>query len=301
MNHRRKGSGKPGPTEESLPSAGHIDLAPALKIARIINRQDQKVALAVRSQLKSIAQAIELAHEALSQGGRLFYVGAGSSGRLGFLDAVECPPTFGVSPEMVQGIIAGGKKALWRSVEGEEDDRRAGARAVRQAAVQSQDIVCGISASGKTPFVRGALAEAKKRKARCILISCHPSPEIAPLAGVVINPVVGPEVIAGSTRMKAGTATKMILNMISTGVMTRLGMVYGNLMVNVRPASAKLRERAERIIMSVLGCSRNRARRLLRSSKDRVKVAIVMGAKGCKVKEAERLLREKRGILGEVL
>jgi len=299
--HRRNIPRKPGPTEESNPLSLAVDSVSSLRIAEIINREDQKIALAVRKQLRPIARAIEITQKALSRGGRLFYVGAGSSGRLGFLDAVECPPTFGVSPKMVQGIIAGGKRALWHSVEGAEDDRGAGARAVRQAGVRAGDVVCGISASGKTPFIRGALAEAGRKKARCILISCHPLPEVGPLAEVVIAPAIGPEIIAGSTRMKAGTATKMVLNMISTGAMTRLGKVYGNLMVDVRPASAKLRERALGIIMSVLGCSRYRAQRLLRASKNRVKVAIVMGAKSCSDREAEQWLRENQGFLRKVL
>ncbi|MBI5966831.1 MAG: N-acetylmuramic acid 6-phosphate etherase [Deltaproteobacteria bacterium] len=301
MNNPRKKTGQAEPTERSNPSSRHIDSASALRIAEIINREDQKIALAVRSKLGPIARAIEIAHEAFSRRGRLFYVGAGSSGRLGVLDAVECPPTFGVSPGTVQGILAGGKNALWRSAEAAEDDPLAGAEAICRVGVGAKDVVCGISASGKTPFVRGALGEAQKKKARCILISCHPSPAIAPLADVVINPVVGPEVISGSTRMKAGTATKMILNMISTGAMIRLGKVYNNLMVDVRPSSAKLRGRAEGIIRSVLGCSRNRAKELLRSSKDRVKVAIVMGARNCGTKEAERLLEERQGFLGEIL
>jgi N-acetylmuramic acid 6-phosphate etherase len=266
-----------------------------------MNREDRKIAGAVGTQLKSIARAIEIASEALSRGGRLFYVGAGTSGRLGVLDAVECPPTFGVSPAVVRGIHAGGMRALWRTAEGTEDDRAAGALAVRRAGVKSPDVVCGISASGKTPFVRGALAEARKRKARRLLVCCHPSPEISPLAEVVIKPVVGPEIIAGSTRLKAGTATKMILNMISTGVMVGMGKVYGNWMVDVQPTSQKLKDRAVRIIMAVLKCSRPRALRLLRASRNRAKVAIVMGSTKCTVREAEKRLREKRGFLREAL
>jgi len=287
--------------EEGNPHSADIDSLSAFKIAQIINRQDQKVALAVRPQLKTIALAIALVQEALERGGRLFYVGAGTSGRLGVLDAVECPPTFGLSPNKVQGIIAGGKRALWKSAEKAEDSPRAGAEAIRRARVQAQDIVCGISASGKTPFVGGALAEAGKRKARCILVTCHPSPPIAPLGGVVINPSTGPEIIAGSTRMKAGTATKMILNMITTGAMIRLGKVYGHLMVDVKPSSAKLKDRAERIVMAVLECPRPRARNLLRSAKNQTKMAIVMGAKDCNLREAARLLQQEKGRLRKVL
>jgi N-acetylmuramic acid 6-phosphate etherase len=301
MAAKRKRMAGTGPTEKTNPLSRRIDLASSLNIAEIINREDQKIALAVRSRLKEIARAIDLAYEKIYRGGRFFYVGAGTSGRLGVLDAAECPPTFGVSPSVVQGIIAGGKRALWRSAEGAEDDSRAGANALRQAGADANDVVCGISASGKTPFVRGALTEAKRRKAGRILIACHPEPEIGPLADVVINPVVGPEVIAGSTRMKAGTAIKMVLNMISTGVMIRLGKVYGNLMVDVNPASKKLKNRSERIIAAVLHCSEGRARNLLRLSRNQTKVAIIMGAKGCSVQEAQRLFQEKRGLLRKIL
>jgi N-acetylmuramic acid 6-phosphate etherase len=236
-----------------------------------------------------------------AQGGRLFYVGAGSSGRLGFLDAVECPPTFGVSPRMIQGILAGGKRALWRSVEGAEDDLDAGAQKIRSFGIGRKDVVCGISASGKTPFVWGALKEARKRKAGIVLITCQGYPPMAPLADIMIQPVVGPEVIAGSTRMKAGTATKMVLNMISTGAMIRLGKVYRNLMVDVRPSSTKLKERALGIIMSVLGCDRKRAQRLLTASRGRAKVALAMGAKNISRKEAEKWLAANQGFLEKTL
>jgi N-acetylmuramic acid 6-phosphate etherase len=288
-------------TEERNPSSRHIDTAAPLEIARIMNREDERVARAVRTQLRPIAKAIALGAEALSRGGRLFYAGAGTSGRLGVLDAAECPPTFSVSPKMVQGIIAGGKRALWRSVEAAEDNLSAGARAIRRARVNARDVVCGISASGKTPFVRGALGEAQKRGALRLLVACNPSPEIGPLADVVIQLLVGPEIIAGSTRLKAGTATKMVLNMLSTGIMIRLGKVYGNLMVDVKPSSRKLKDRAERILMTFLNCPRDRARVLLRQSKNHPKAAIVMGAEGCSRKEAERWLEEKKGILGEIL
>ncbi len=288
-------------TEEHNPSSCRIDTAAPLEIVRMMNREDERVAWAVRTQLRPIARAIESGAKALSRGGRLFYVGAGTSGRLGVLDAAECPPTFGVSPKMVQGMIAGGKKALWRSAEAAEDSLSAGARVIRRANVNDRDVVCGISASGRTPFVRGALGEAKKRGAFRLLVACSPSPEIGPLADVVIQLPVGPEMIAGSTRLKAGTATKMVLNMLSTGIMIRLGKVYHNLMVGVTPSSRKLKDRAERILMTLLHCPRDRARVLLRRSKNYPKAAIVMGEKGCSRKEAERLLEEKKGFLGEIL
>jgi N-acetylmuramic acid 6-phosphate etherase len=288
-------------TEKANPLSTRIDSASPLEIVRIMNREDKKIARAVQTQLKPIAEAIHLGVEALSRRGRLFYVGAGTSGRLGVLDAAECPPTFSVSSNRVRGIIAGGKRALWRSEEEAEDDPSAGALALRRARVSARDVVCGISASGQTPFVQGALAEAKKRGARRILIACNPSPKIFPLAEVVIKPVTGPEVIAGSTRLKAGTATKMVLNMISTGIMIRLGKVYGNLMVEGKGSSRKLMDRSERVVMHVLHCSRKKARALLRKADHRPKVAMVMGAKGIDAREAGRVLEEKKGFLGEVL
>jgi N-acetylmuramic acid 6-phosphate etherase len=288
-------------TESRNPASRHLDAASSYRIAQIINHADRRVALAVQSQLRVIARGIDMVGEALSHGGRLLYVGAGTSGRLGVLDAAECPPTFGVPGKMVQGIIAGGKRALWRSVEAAEDDSDAGARSIRRARVEGRDVVCGISASGKTPFVRGALMEAKKRKARRLLISCHPDPELSRWAELVIRPVVGPEVIAGSTRMKAGTATKMVLNMISTGAMIRLGKVHQNLMVDVKPLSGKLQQRAEGILMALLGCSRGGAKNLLQAAKGRIKVAVVMGAQKCSANEAVRRLGEKKGFLREIL
>ncbi len=287
--------------ETGNPASAHIDVASSYRIAQIINSQDRRAALAVKSQLKAIAKGIDMVEEAFANGGRLFYVGAGTSGRLGVLDATECPPTFGISPAKVQGILAGGKRALWRSVEGAEDDLEAGAGSIRKARVDGRDVVCGISASGKTPFVQGALMEARKRKARRLLISCHPTPAIAPWAELLIRPVVGPEVIAGSTRMKAGTATKMVLNMISTGAMIRRGKVYQNLMVDVKPLSRKLQQRGEGILMTLLGCSRLRAKNLLEKAKGRVKVAVVMGAQKCNTKEAARRIKEKKGFLREIL
>jgi N-acetylmuramic acid 6-phosphate etherase len=291
----------PGPTESENPSSRRLDCLSPLEIAKIINREDRKVALAVGSQVKPIARAMAMVFKALSQKGRLFYVGAGTSGRLGVLDAAECPPTFGTSPQTVQGIIAGGKQALWRSAEGAEDDSAAGARAVRKAGVQGSDVVCGVTASGRTPFVRGALREARKRNARVILIACRSAPELAPLAEVVIKPKVGPEVLSGSTRMKAGTATKMVLNMISTGAMVLWGKVYGNRMVDVRPNSEKLKERALGIVIDLLGCTRRRAQTLLNAAQGSAKVAIVMGAKHWTRKEAERWLTENQECLRKIL
>lgn len=284
-------------TEKENPSFRNLDRLSSLEIARLINKEDQKVTRAVRTQLKPISRAIDLLRDSLSIGGRLFYVGAGTSGRLGVLDAAECPPTFGVSPAMIQGIIAGGKRALWKAVEGAEDDREGGAEAVRKAKVCFPDIVCGISASGKTPFVQGALAEARKKGAQTILITCHPNPALRNYAQVLIKAVVGPEVIAGSTRMKAGTATKMILNMISSATMIQMGRVWRNLMVDVQPTSRKLKQRALRIIRQVLGCSAAEAKKLFTAAHGQTKVAIVMGGRNLERKEAKQWIAQRKGSL----
>lgn len=288
-------------TEKSNLASINIDQASALEIAEIMNREDQKVALVVHTQLTKIARAIEIVHEALKQGGRLFYVGAGTSGRLGMLDAVECGPTFNVSLRKVQAIIAGGRKALWQAVEGAEDDQAAGVRAVRKAKIGEKDVVCGISASGTTPFVRAALAEAYKQGARCIFITCQPHPALPFKKGVLINPVVGAEVIAGSTRLKAGTATKLILNMISTGAMILLGKVYRNLMIEVRPVSQKLKNRAEKIVTQILNCSAKQAKELLQKADYVPKIALVMGKRKCSAQEARILIRKKKELWKELL
>lgn len=288
-------------TEKTNIASMNIDQASALEIVEIMNREDQKIALAVHTQLAKIARAIEIVHEVLKKGGRLFYVGAGTSGRLGMLDAVECGPTFNVSLAKVQAIIAGGRKALWQAVEGAEDDQAAGVRAVRKAKIGEKDVVCGISASGTTPFVRAALAEAYKRGARCIFITCQPHPALPFKKGILINPVVGPEVIAGSTRLKAGTATKMVLNMISTGAMILLGKVYRNLMIEVRPLSQKLKSRAEKIIAQILSCSAKQAKELLRKADYVPKIALVMGKRKCSAQEARILIRKKKELWKELL
>lgn len=288
-------------TEKTNLASMNIDQASALEIAEIMNHEDQKVALAVHTQLAKIARAIEIVHEVLKKGGRLFYVGAGTSGRLGMLDAVECGPTFNVSLGKVQAIIAGGRKALWQAVEGAEDDQAAGVRAVKKAKIGEKDVVCGISASGTTPFVRAALAQAYKQGARCIFITCQPHPALPFKKGVLINPVVGPEVIAGSTRLKAGTATKMVLNMISTGAMILLGKVYRNLMIEVRPVSQKLQSRAEKIVTQILGCSPKQARELLQKADYVPKIALVMGKRKCSAQEARILIRKKKELWKELL
>ena len=214
----------------------------------LMNREDETVARAVESQIPQIAQAVDRVTQALQAGGRLFYIGAGTSGRLGVLDAAECPPTFGVSPELVQGVIAGGEGALARATEASEDNAETGRVDLLQRGFRAGDVLAGIAASGRTPYVLGAVGTARAMGALTIGISCTPQSELSQMVEIAIEPLTGPEVIAGSTRLKAGTATKLVLNMLSTGVMIRLGFVYGNLMVNVQAKNVKLEDRAKRII-----------------------------------------------------
>jgi N-acetylmuramic acid 6-phosphate etherase len=248
-----------------------------------------------------IARAIELAEATFRSGGRLFYVGAGTSGRLGVLDASECPPTFGTNPEMVQGIIAGGLPALTRSQEGAEDVVGNGALAMDEHAVGEKDFVIGIAASGTTPYVRAALERAASLGATTGILACSPPPaDLVAAVDVTILPIVGPEVVTGSTRMKAGTATKLVLNMITTGAMIRLGKTYGNLMVDLRATNNKLIDRSQRIVMEVCGVSRDEATKLLERAGKSVKLAIVMQKKGVEREEAERLLAQNGGVVRRV-
>jgi len=251
-------------TEAFNPHTAGIDDASPLEIVRLMNREDRKIAQAVASQEKAIAAVIDEVATGLARGGRLFYVGAGTSGRLGVLDASECPPTFGADPETVQGIIAGGPEALVRSLEGAEDDAGAGREAIGIAGIGERDFVLGIASSGTTPFVHAALEAALEAGAATGLLACTAPPQdITSRVGHLITPLTGPEAIAGSTRLKAGTATKMVLNMISTGAMIRLGKVYGNLMVDLRAVSRKLVDRGLRIITALTGLDDGDARRLL--------------------------------------
>ena len=283
-------------TEQRNPATGEIDLASPLEIVYLMNRQDRTVADAVFAVRNEIAKAIELVETAFRSGGHLYYVGAGTSGRLGVLDASECPPTFGTEPELVQGIIAGGPDALTRPAEGAEDDTSAGARAIEQRQAGPNDVVFGIAASGGTPFVKGALALAAARGASTVLLACtDPPAELLDHCDVAILPKVGPEVITGSTRLKAGTATKMVLNMVTTGAMIRWGKAYGNLMVDLVALSAKLHDRSERIVMEVCGMDRGQARRVLADAGGHVKTAIVMIKRQVGRPEAERLLAEAGG------
>jgi len=263
-------------TEQVNPASRDIDTKSTAEILEIINRQDGGVAAAVEAQIPRIAEAIDKIASRLQDGGRLFYIGAGTSGRLGVLDAAECPPTFHVPPELVQGIIAGGEPALARATEATEDDPQVGKEDLLARGFTGADALVGIAASGRTPYVLGAVAAARGLGALTIGISCTPDSELSRQVEISIAPLVGPEVIAGSTRIKAGTCTKLIINMISTAVMIQLGYVYGNLMVNVEPKNGKLEDRARRIIAEAAGVSYEAAAELLRNAKGNVKTAIVM-------------------------
>src|SRR6266508_5695894 len=262
-------------TEQRNPRTQRIDVASTLEIVDLINAEDASVTPAVHAVREEIARAVDLVVAAFQRGGRLIYVGAGTSGRLGVLDASECPPTFGTPPEMVVGVIAGGPTALTDAVEGAEDDREGGAAEITGLDVNENDCVIGIAASGRTPYVIGGLQEAKKRRALTICIVCNRPSPLEKLAEIGVTPVVGPEVISGSTRLKAGTAQKMVLNMISTAVMIRLGKIYTNLMVDVQPTNAKLRQRARRIVAEATGLDLKRATEILSACNGEVKTAIV--------------------------
>ncbi|MBE3577220.1 MAG: N-acetylmuramic acid 6-phosphate etherase [Limnochordales bacterium] len=263
-------------TEARNPLTLDLDTLPTLEILRRINDEDKTVALAVEKELPQIAEAVDKIVAALEQGGRLFYVGAGTSGRLGALDAAELPPTFGTDPELVQAIIAGGAGAFALAAEGAEDDEEAGRNELIHRNVNARDVVVGIAASGRTPFVIGALRQAAAVGAGRIALVCNTDTPLSRLAEITIAPVVGPEVIMGSTRMKAGTAQKLVLNMMSTAVMVRLGRVYSNLMVDMRATNSKLRRRAVRILMLATGCGEEEAANALAAAGNETKVALVM-------------------------
>ena len=288
----------PRATEQRNPRTERIDLASSLEIVDLMNAEDQTVPAAVRGEREHIARAIELIVDAFRSGGRLLYIGAGTSGRLGVLDAAECPPTFGTDPKMVVGVIAGGYGALVKSVEGAEDDVNAGAAAMDSAEVTKRDVVVGIAASGSTPYVRAALARAQTLGARTILVTCATPPKVlAETCDALIVPAVGPEALTGSTRLKAGTATKLVLNTLTTGAMIRLGKVYGNLMVDLMAWSAKLEDRGERIVMEVCDVSRGEARAAIERAGGSVKLAIVMVRRGVEAAEARRLLDAAGGFV----
>ena len=289
------------PTEQSNPESRNLDQLPTIRQLELMNSADSQVASSVGRDIRRIAAAVDAIAAALDRGGYLFYLGAGTSGRLGVLDAAECPPTFGVSPELVRGIIAGGERALTHSAEGVEDDPDAGARDLESAGFRKQDVLVGISASGRTPYVLGAVAKARSLEAITCGISCVPDSELSRAVQFPIEVVTGAEVLAGSTRLRAGTATKMVLNMISTAVMTRLGHVYGNLMINVQPTNRKLEDRARRIIQDATGVAYAEASELLDRAGRSVRTAIVMQKKQLSRKEAEQLLAKAHGRIREAL
>lgn len=288
-------------TEQRNPASRNIDALPTEDMLRVINDEDRHVADAVRREIPRIARAVDAIVSAIENGGRLFYIGAGTSGRLGVLDASECPPTFSVDPDLVQGIIAGGERALSRATEASEDDAGMGARDLMDRGFTARDILTGIAASGRTPYVLGAVAKARELGAVTIGISCTPDSLLSRAVDIPIEPLPGPEIITGSTRMKAGTATKFVLNMLSTGAMIRLGYVYGNLMVNVQPRNEKLVDRARRIIAEAAGVSYERAAELLEQSGRSVKTAILMAKLGVDRAAADERLAHAKGRISEAL
>jgi len=293
------------PTEAINPETLGIDKMPVLEIIDLINSEDRRVVSAVHKERERIAHGVDIVVAALRKGGRLFLVGAGTSGRLGLLEAAEMPLSFGTSPKLVQAIMAGGQHAVFRSREGVDDNFEEGARSVARLRVSKRDVVVGVSASGLTQFVRGALTAARTKGARIIFITCWPGTELQNYVDLIIAPAVGPEVIAGSTRLKAGTATKMVLNMLTTIAMIRVGKTYGNLMVDVHTGSEKLKDRARRIVSVVTGIDPDDAGPLLRKAKWNVKAAIVMQKAGVGYAQALRRLKDAddsiRTALGEDL
>ena len=288
-------------TEQQNSHSQHIDSVSTEDMLRIINEEDHKVADAVGAIIPAIAQAVDTIADKLRRGGRLFYMGSGTSGRLGILDAVECPPTYSTDPERIQGLIAGGYEAIFRAKEGAEDSPELGRQDLIDKNLTADDVVVGLSASGRTPYVVGGLTYAASVGAATIAIDCSLHSAIGRCADIDLCAVVGPEVVTGSTRMKAGTAQKMIANMLSTGAMIRLGKVYGNLMVDVKSSNQKLEERARRIVMTATGCSRQEAIEALRESQGRAKTAIVMVLLHIPTSEAEDRLTAAQGYVAAVL
>jgi len=288
-------------TEQTNPASASFDTLDAAGILRIMNAEDHKVADAVAREIPSIARAVDAIVGAFERGGRLFYIGAGTSGRLGVLDASECPPTFNVPPDLVQGIIAGGEAALSQATETTEDDPAMGAHDLESHGFTANDVLVGIAASGRTPYVLGAVASARSKGAVTVGISCTPDSELTRAVEIAISPLVGPEVVAGSTRMKAGTAQKLVLNMLTTAAFVRLGYVYGNLMVNVQPKNEKLRDRARRIVAQAADVSVERAGEALAEAGGSVRVAIVMVKGKVGREEAERRLAAANGRVSKAL
>ncbi|MGJ7251743.1 N-acetylmuramic acid 6-phosphate etherase [Morganella morganii] len=288
-------------TESRNPASADIDSLPTLDMLRVINREDQTVALAVEKTLPQVAQVVDAVAQAFGLGGRLIYMGAGTSGRLGILDASECPPTFGTPAEQVVGLIAGGHKAILKAVENAEDNRELAVSDLKALNFSKKDVLVGIAASGRTPYVLGGMEYALSLGATVAAVSCNPDSEMSRLAGIAITPVVGPEVITGSSRMKAGTAQKLILNMITTGAMIRSGKVYGNLMADVEATNAKLVERQKRIVMAATECDRATAEQALAACDGHCKTAIVMILAQLSAGDAKALLAQHQGFIRDAL
>lgn len=288
-------------TESRNPASADIDSLPTLDMLRVINREDQTVALAVEKTLPQVAQVVDAVAQAFRLGGRLIYMGAGTSGRLGILDASECPPTFGTPAEQVVGLIAGGHKAILKAVENAEDNRELAVSDLKALNFNEKDVLVGIAASGRTPYVLGGMEYALSLGAMVAAVSCNPDSEMSRLAGIAITPVVGPEVITGSSRMKAGTAQKLILNMITTGAMIRSGKVYGNLMADVEATNAKLVERQKRIVMAATECDRATAEQALAACDGHCKTAIVMILAQLSAGDAKALLAQHQGFIRDAL
>lgn len=288
-------------TEKVNQSTNNIDKVSTLEMVAMINEEDKKVAFAVEKELPQIAKAVDTIVQAFEKGGRLIYVGAGTSGRLGVLDAAECPPTYGVSYEMVQGIIAGGKEAIFKAQEGAEDNLELCAEDLRKIKFTPNDVLVGIAASGRTPYVIGGLNYANSIGAATVAVTCNPDSEISKIAKISIAPVVGPEVVSGSTRMKSGTAQKMVLNILTTGSMIKLGKVYHNLMVDVKASNEKLLERAKRLVVEATGASREEAEKILVENEYDVKLSIMMIKSGLSKEEASELLSLNKGFISRAL
>jgi N-acetylmuramic acid 6-phosphate etherase len=288
-------------TERRNPRSVDIDLFPTERILKIINAEDALVATAVSAAIPQIAKVVDHAMESLRSGGRIIYVGTGTSGRLAVIDAAECPPTFSIPPESIQAVMAGGTKAFAYAFESSEDDREKGAADLKSKKLTKDDLIIGIAASGNTPYTNAALEFAKSKGAKTAAIVCVENSVMSKTADLTVYIAVGPEVITGSTRMKAGTAQKLVLNMISTAVMIKLGMTYSNWMINVAMSNEKLRERGQHIVQEILGVKPDEAARLVETSGSNLKVAVIMGATGCTREDAENRLAEAKGNMRAVI
>jgi N-acetylmuramic acid 6-phosphate etherase len=289
------------PTEQINPASLAIDKAPVREILDLIINEDRKVIAAVQKEKEKIAHGIEIITQALRKGGRVIFIGAGTSGRLGVVESAEMPPTFGTAPRIVQGIMAGGQAAVFQAKEGVEDNYEEGGRSIARLRLSNRDVVIGVSASGITPFVRGGLTRARKAGAKIIFVTCWPGSELQNFVDLIIAPAVGPEIIAGSTRLKAGTATKLVLNMLTTVSMIKWGKTYGNLMVDVRTGSEKLKDRAKRILGVVTGLEPDAAEALLKRARWNVKAAIVMQKAGLTLPQAMKRLRQNDNLVRDAI